>query len=92
MASLRVRRHTLRRAGSSVVVSMNLKQIVAQLRLCNYKCVDGNYTCEGGELSNNLAFRELERMAAQDEQDACQCTFECKYCEYLLDELNDRTA
>lgn len=47
---------------------MNLSEIVAQLRACNYEC-------EAGRLENNVAFQELARMADEidearaDEQD-----------------------
>ncbi len=37
-----------------------LTEIVTQLRSCNYEC-------EAGALANNVAFQELERMAAAEQ-------------------------
>jgi hypothetical protein len=42
---------------------MNLKEICEQLRFCNFEC-------EGGPIQSNVAFMELEKMAAQEE-DSC---------------------
>ncbi len=39
------------------VAAMTLAEIVEQLRMCGY-------TCAGGALENNVAFRALEQLAA----------------------------